>query len=194
MAGVPKVNMPVDAFGAGWVAPVSVVSDWTTAQTGLGSAWTPIAITPGGSFAAPGSVTVLHRVEGRGTNLRVRVRYSGSVSAVGTQPKYRVMGRKRPPGSVMTDLPGDNGDLKTTAYEWQILPNRNGDIDCLATCSPASDILLGDGGSGQYASVCDYLVNTHDCDGCNDFIIVCTVAMAQTGGSNTTSLIEAKII
>ena len=192
MAVLSQTNLNnVNLFGQE-VVPVSIVCGWEGCKS-TGSLGTGVSNVPdiASAFNARGW-QVKHRIEGRGTTIRVRALYPGDTSAVATNPKYRVWGRRRPEKNSDNTLPDSTA---TTAYEWQILPNRNGDRDCSLTLDFANNPKLPDAGSGMFATDSDININSHDCDGCNEFWIVPTTAASITSTLGVaTADIQIKVI
>lgn len=161
------------------VVPVSLASAWKTLSQAINatSAITPSSAT--GDTLSGSANLRFNRVAGLGTNVRLRVIYDSTATAVATALQYRLWGRKAP-------LTGQSG----VGLDWQILPNKNGNVTVTAAVAPGSDITIA---TGYKANDADFLNMTHDCDGCDDFVVE-IVAALDHDANDALSQLQVKCI
>lgn len=162
------------------VQPTSISAGWQT----LGFVVTgTTAVTVGALGANTLSVATsipFYRINGVGTNLRIRVIYDDDATAVATALKYKLWGRKTPEVSAVA-----------VNEDWQVLQNRAGDYTVTPTFDPTNDTAIA---SDYRATGADIDECTHDCDGCDEFFIEITQGMALTGGDDANARFQVKIL
>lgn len=181
------------------VTPSSLVSDWINVSSGLSLDTAPVYTNPM-TMGIDTSLTLpntkpFHRVEGLGTNIRVRLVYDNAHSAIGTPPAYLLLGRKRKQSlSNLPNIPGDYANGEGGGSAWQYLPNRAGTIIVATAPDLVNDLKFTVGATTLRATTPDASINTHDCDGCNEFWLIPMTAIIATNGTYALDRYETKII
>lgn len=109
-------------------------------------------------------------------HVAVRLSYDTATTAITTQCAIKVFGR--------TCLDGGS-----TFSEWEVLPNRNGDIQATLTAAPSSD--LDDSLSHTVVDEFDHVFCVRNC---TEIVIGVEAAFAPTDGSSATPIIEVKTV
>lgn len=197
--------LPIDFFD-GPNFPSSLKSAWFRVNTlSLATAPSITTFPPDSSFDSSGVLAGMQgfrRDKGRGTTVRVRMLYDHAISSVTGQFQYWLLGR-----TVQPFLPATIIGQSTTFLQqigWQVLPpisgvtsgNTYGELTIDAT----NDFLVGtnslpSGDITMQATKSDQVLCSHDCDGCEDFVIVTKQALAYGGSFDiTVAQVQVKII
>lgn len=177
LSGTVIANTQVSVGGA--TVPTSTVSDWLTVKTDP----TDVANIATNGVGLNGNIPDVYtsipfiRQQGIGTNVRVRLSHAVGVAST-TSLKYVLLGRK------------NAYDANTQTY-WEILPNINGDSECTLTAATTD---LKDSGASASHTTCSWTLHTHDCGGCDEFILYFTQALVMSDASEGTARVQVKIV
>lgn len=193
--------LPVDFFD-GPQFPSSLKSAWMQVNTlSLGTAPSITAFPLDAAFSSSGvlaGMQAFRREKGRGTTIRTRMLYDHAIGTVTAQFQYILLGRTVQPYLPATVIGQSTGFLQQTG--WQVLPNIAGSLFGTLTIDAVNDFIVGtnslpSGDITMQAANSSMSLCSHDCDGCEDFIILSKQALAYDGSFDlTVAQLQVKII
>ena len=180
MATFPAIG----ASGSGTVThPASIASAWVTLHnpTATPVGIDPVSIPTDATLANSNSRSLFRREKAFGTYVRVSVFYDAAVTATTSQATYFVLGRR---AAVQDE----------DASQWRVLFTTEATRSAQTTVNPAVDAVQAfSAGSRQVWSGTPASC-TFDMDGCDEFILEHTTALALTGGDSALARFCVKII